>query len=163
MQTNRSIPYFSILLFANAASAFAQANIANIAPTTDVAATAETTIRQVVNESYCNGAYNALDTKRMAQGFHADFAILGADGDAIERYPIKTWIAAIDARKAKPGFDPASAVRDCQIVSIDVTGDVATVKAKITKAGKLQYTDYLSMIKFKSGWKIAAKIYAEHP
>jgi Putative lumazine-binding len=124
--------------------------------------TPTTAIRQVIEEAYCNGAYNALDTRRMAQGFHPDFAILGADGVTLERYSIKSWIAAIEARKVKPGFDPSSAKRTCQIVSIDVTASVAMAKVTIQKADKLQYTDYLSLIKFNNDWKIVAKVYAEH-
>jgi hypothetical protein len=99
----------------------------------------------------------------MAQGFHSDFAIFGADGDALERYPIKTWIEAIEARKAKSDFDPKSSTRTCKIASLDVTGDVAMVKAIVLHGGRLQYTDYLSLIKFKSGWKIVAKVYMQHP
>ncbi len=164
MQAHRSIPFSIPFLFAVLCvmytPVFAQSPTASIAPVDTAAAAA---VRQVVNEAYCDGAYNALNTRRMAEGFHPDFAIFGADGDALERYPIKTWISAIEARKVKAGFDPASAVRTCQIISVDVTGDVAMVKAKIIKAGQLQYTDYLSLLKFKAGWKIVAKIYTEHP
>jgi hypothetical protein len=119
-------------------------------------------VRAVVNSSYCNGAYNALDTDAMARGFHPDFAIFGADGDKLERYPIADWIKAIKARKAKPGFDPASAKRECKLVTVDVTGSSAMVKAEISKDGKLVYTDYLSLLRFQSGWRIAAKVYTEH-
>jgi Putative lumazine-binding len=161
MQTYRSILFFFAVLCAMGKPVYAQSPSATVAPVDSAAAA--TAVRRVVNEAYCNGAYNALDTRRMAEGFHPDFAIFGADGDALERYAIKTWIGAIEARKAKADFDPASAVRTCQIISVDVTGDVAMVKAKILKAGQLQYTDYLSLIKFKTGWKIVAKVYAEHP
>jgi Putative lumazine-binding len=161
MQARRLIPFSTPFLFAvlcsMCAPVFAQSTSTSVAPV-DAAA-----VRQVVTEAYCEGAYNALNTRRMAEGFHPDFAIFGADADMLERYPIKTWISAIEARKAKADFDPASAVRTCQIISVDVTGDVAMVKAKILKAGQLHYTDYLSLIKFKSGWKIVAKVYAEHP
>ncbi len=119
-------------------------------------------IRKVIDDSYCNGAYNRLDTKAMAQGFHPEFAILGADGDAIERYPIHTWIDAIEARKAAPGFDPASALRACRIINIDVTDGAASAKVEIDRDGTLLYTDYLSLLKFAQGWKIVAKVYAEH-
>jgi hypothetical protein len=163
MQAHRliplSVPFLFAVLCAMGAPVYAQSIPASVAPV-DAAAT---TVRQVVNEAYCDGAYNALNTRRMAEGFHPDFAIFGADGDTLEHYPIKTWIGAIEARKAKADFDPASAVRTCQIIAVDVAGDVAMVKAKIFKASQLQYTDYLSLIKFKSGWKIVAKIYTEHP
>jgi predicted dehydrogenase len=33
---------------------------------------------------------------------------------------------------------------------------------RLSRDGKLVYTDYLSLLKFSSGWKIAAKVYHEH-
>lgn len=120
-------------------------------------------VRQVVSSAYCNGAYNTLDTSAMAKGFHPDFAIFGPDGDKLERYALADWINAIKQRKAKPGFDPASAKRECKLISVDVTGHAAMVKAEIRKDGKLLYTDYLSLLRFASGWKIAGKVYFEHP
>lgn len=125
-------------------------------------AAASKAIRKVISEAYCNGAYNALDTTRMAQGFHPDFAILSAEGEALERYTISTWISAIEARKAKPDFVATSAVRQCRVASVEATDSVASAKVVITKAGKLQYTDYLLLINFKEGWKIVSKVYAEH-
>ncbi len=119
-------------------------------------------VRSVVDNAYCQGAFNKLDTVTMATGFHIDFAILGADGEKLDKYTIKDWITAINARKAKPGFDPSTAVRDCCILQIDVTNGVAAVKLEIYRQGKNIYTDYLSLIKFASGWKIVAKVYAEH-
>jgi len=119
-------------------------------------------VRDVVMRSYCNGAYNALDTAAMARGFHPEFAILGAGASGIDRYPIGEWIAAIEQRKAAPGFDPASARRECELLAVDVTGDVANVKLVVGRDGKLVYTDYLFLLRFAEGWKIVSKIYHSH-
>jgi Putative lumazine-binding len=119
-------------------------------------------VKKVIATSYCNGAYNALDTKSMASGFHEDFAILGADGELLERYPLKTWIAAIEARKLKPDFNLASAARGCTVISVDVTNEVASAKVAVTKEKQPQYTDYLLLVHFPSGWRIVSKVYAEH-
>ena len=45
---------------------------------------------------------------------------------------------------------------------IDVTGGVAMVKVELSQEGELVYTDYLSLIKFDSGWRIVAKVYHKH-
>ena len=45
-------------------------------------------VRAVVEDSYINGAFNALDPDAMTRGFHPDFAIFSADGEKIKRYPI---------------------------------------------------------------------------
>lgn len=42
----------------------------------------------------------------------------------------------------------------CRIVSLDVTEDCAAAKVEISKDGRLVYTDYLTLLKFRDGWKI---------
>ncbi len=140
----------------------ATALVATAARGTRAAADGEQ-VRGVVEASYCNGAYNALDAAVMARGVHPDFAILDADGDKLERYPLPDWMKAIELRKAKPGFDPASARRDCRLVAVDVTGHAAMVKAEIFRDGKILYTDYLSLLRFSRGWRIVSKVYFQSP
>ena len=119
-------------------------------------------VKKVVTESYFNGAFNKLDTKAMREGFHSTFAIFSAKGNEISKYPIDTWINGIEKNKQSINFDIAKAKMDCKIVSTDVTGGSAAVKVRISKDGKPIYTDYLSLLKFKDGWKIVAKVYHRH-
>ena len=119
-------------------------------------------ISTLIADCYFNGAFNALDTAAMARGFHPDFAIFSADGDKLARYPIQTWLGAIEQRKAAPGFDIATARRACRIVKLDVTGDAAAAKIEIDRDGQRLYTDYLSLLRFAEGWKIVAKVYMDH-
>jgi len=119
-------------------------------------------VLDVVNSAYCNGAYNALDTVAMALGFHPGFAIISPGTDQLERYTIAEWIAAIEKRKSAPGFDIATAKRQCYLSSVDVTGDVANVKMEVRKDGVRIYTDYLFLLRFADGWKIVSKIYQDH-
>ncbi|MFC1502064.1 nuclear transport factor 2 family protein [bacterium] len=120
-------------------------------------------VKTVIKKSYFNGAFNELDTESMRKGFHADFAIFSAKGNEISRYPIDTWIEGIEKRKQDPNFDKSKSKMDCKIVSLDVTGGSASVKVEISKDGQMVYTDYLSLLKFKDGWKIVAKVYHSHP
>jgi len=119
-------------------------------------------VRQVVETSYINGAFNALDADAMRSGFHPDFAIFWAEGEDIGRYPIDTWADGVAKKKADPQFDPTANVWEAQLPSIDVTGGVAMVKVELSHNGQLVYTDYLSLIKFDSGWRIVAKVYHKH-
>ena len=132
--------------------------ISSVPASADDKADIETTIKA----SYFNGAFNDLDTQAMRQGFHPEFAIFSADGNELKRYPIDTWIKGIEKRKQDPKFDSAKAKMDCKIVSLDVTGGAAAAKIEISKDGKLVYTDYLSLLKFADGLKIAAKVYQAH-
>ena len=137
-------------------------NTAASASTTDATISDNAAVRDVVNHAYCNGAYNALDTEAMARGFHPGFAIISAGADQLERYTIAEWIAAIEKRKSTPGFDIATAKRQCHLSSVDVTGDVANVKMEVHKDGVRIYTDYLFLLRFVDGWKIVSKIYQDH-
>ena len=101
---------------------------------TDIAA-----VTDLVISAYCNGAYNALDTITMAKGFHPEFAIIGVGEGGLGRYTIGEWIAAIEKRKSALGFDLATAERDCDLISIDVTGDAANVKMEVRKDGAIIY------------------------
>lgn len=132
------------------------------ASTTDANISDEAAVRDVVNSAYCNGAYNALDTVVMARGFHPGFAIISPGTDQLERYTIAEWIASIEKRKSAPGFDLATAKRECHLQSVDVTGAVANVKMEVHKDGARIYTDYLFLLRFADGWKIVSKIYQDH-
>ncbi|MCJ7581074.1 MAG: nuclear transport factor 2 family protein [Candidatus Aminicenantes bacterium] len=120
-------------------------------------------IELVIKASYFNGAFNGLDTESMRKGFHPDFAIFSASGNKLSRYPIDTWIKNIEERKQAANFDPKSQRMDCKIASLDITGGSAAAKIELSRDGKMVYTDYLSLLKFEDGWKIAAKVYFAHP
>lgn len=41
---------------------------------------------------------------------------------------------------------------------IDITGNVVVAKIEFYEGEELNYIDYLSLIKFKDGWKLVSKI-----
>jgi hypothetical protein len=122
----------------------------------------EQAIRDRIQASYFQGAFNAQNTTHMKEGFHPDFAIFSAKGEDLARYEISTWIEGIEKRKQSPEHDAARAMVDATITSLDVTGGAASARIEIRKQNKLIYTDYLSLLKFPSGWKIVAKVYHAH-
>ena len=119
-------------------------------------------VEKLILESYIHGAFNELNPEAMLKGFHSDFAIFSADGENLGRYEIETWTEGVRKRKNDPKFDPSKNVWKHNFASVDVTGNVAAVKVELSKDGKHIYTDYLSLIKFESGWKIVAKVYNKH-
>ncbi len=119
-------------------------------------------VQDLIEAAYINGAFNDLDTESMRAGFHPDFAIFSAKGEEISRYPINTWIEGIEKRKASADFDPAKNKWDHNFPYIEVTGGAAAAKVELYKDSKHVYTDYLSLLKFDSGWKIVAKVYHKH-
>lgn len=125
-------------------------------------AAAEKAIKDLILKSYVHGAFNELNAEAMREGFHPDFAIFSAKGEAINRYPIATWADGVEKRKNDPEFDPEKNVWKHKFASVDVTGGSAAVKIKLYNEGKHVFTDYLSLLKFDSGWKIVAKVYHRH-
>lgn len=122
----------------------------------------ESAVKEMVFDSYINGAFNELDYESMANGFHEDFAIFSADGESLSRYEIEDWVSGVKKRKLKPEFDASKNKWEHNFAMVDVTGNSAMVKVELTRKGKHVYTDYLSLIKFESGWKIVGKVYTQH-
>lgn len=119
-------------------------------------------IKSLIETSYVHGAFNALDPDAMEKGFHPDFAIFSANGEEIRKYPIADWVKRTAERKGSDEFDPAQNVWKHHFAAVDVTGHSASVKIELSKDGKKVYTDYLSLLKFDSGWRIVAKVYHKH-
>ena len=119
-------------------------------------------IKALIEKAYVHGAFNELNPAAMEHGFHPDFAIFSPDGEAIKKYPIADWVKRTAERKASDDFDPAKNSWQHHFAAVDVTGGSASVKIELSKDGKLVYTDYLSLLKFDSGWRIVAKVYHRH-
>ena len=47
-------------------------------------------------------------------------------------------------------------------MQIDVTEDIAFVKLKLLRREQLIFTDYITLLKYDSEWKIVTKIYHSH-
>jgi len=123
---------------------------------------AETEIKELVKSAYVHGAFNELNPEAMANGFHKDFAIFSAKGEELSRYEIEDWIAGTKKRQSSDKFDPKNNVWEHNFAIVDATGNSAVAKVELSKDGKHVYTDYLSLLKFESGWKIVAKVYTKH-
>ena len=136
-------------------SSFALKNSENAAAVDDV--------KELVYNAYINGAFNQLDADAMRKGFHEDFAIYSPKGEQISKYPIKAWADGVEKRKAN-GYDASDAKNkwEHKFANVDVTGHAAQVKVELYNQGKHVYTDYLSLLKFDSGWRIVAKVYQQH-
>ena len=119
-------------------------------------------VEEVVLKSYIHGAFNELNYEDMAAGFHEDFAIFSADGEKLKRYEIEEWVSRTKARRNEEGFDAANNQWEHKFPMLDVTGNSAMVKVELYKDGEHIFTDYLSLLKFESGWKIVGKVYTKH-
>ncbi|WP_207423908.1 nuclear transport factor 2 family protein [Desertivirga brevis] len=121
----------------------------------------ETKIRNLIEECYLNGALNEMNTEKMYQGYHPDFAIFYAEGKALKKLPLKEWVAIVEQYKRSKD---STGLRkfDYEFVQIDVSETAAFVKLKCMRKGVLVFTDLLTLLKFDGEWKIVTKIYHNH-
>jgi len=119
------------------------------------------TIKKLVSEAYVNGLLNGGDLEPTKKGFHPEFKLLGQKNDQLTKWPIAEWIKYAEQKKKKnPAGPKVKYTPDFPV--IDITGNAAIVKIELRKGEKHKYTDYLSLYKFKNGWKIVSKIYCDH-
>jgi hypothetical protein len=78
------------------------------------------------------------------------------DGKYTER-PSAEWIASYTG---KPAADEAERAR--RIASIDITGNAAAAKL-VSDYPTAVVTDYMSLLKTESGWKVVAKTFVVQP
>jgi hypothetical protein len=118
-------------------------------------------IKEVITAAYVDGLLNAGDLEPTKKGFHPEFKLLGLRNNQLTKYPIADWIKNTENRKEKnPEGPKAKYIPTFPL--IDITGKAAIVKIELRIEGKHKYTDYLSLYKFKEGWKIVGKIYCDH-
>ncbi|MGH6713238.1 MAG: nuclear transport factor 2 family protein [Bradyrhizobium sp.] len=105
-------------------------------------------------QTYLDGAYE-MDADKFASIFHPSSSVtkVGDDG-SVSVTPIATWLAAVRNLK---GPKQQGLVRNDQILSIDVEGELALVKLKLQIPPRY-FTDMLSCLKVNGTWKIAQKV-----
>lgn len=118
----------------------------------------ETKIKQLIEECYLNGALNKMNTEKMYEGYHPDFAIFYAEGKVLKRLPLREWVAIVEDYKKS---NDTSGLRsfEYEITQIDVSETAAFAKLKLMRKGQLVFTDFLTLLKFEGKWKIVTKIY----
>jgi hypothetical protein len=119
----------------------------------------EEAIKTLVQSAYVDGLQNLGDLEKTRAGFHPDFVLLGLRDGQMTRLPIADWIASAEKRKASGQKPPLTT---CKFLTVDVTGQAASVKLELHQGGTRIFTDYLSLYKFPDGWKIVGKIYYRH-
>lgn len=93
----------------------------------------------------------------LRKAFHPKASIIGNYENAVEWLTLDEFVVAVASEgAASPGTQPL-----IEILSLDVTGDAASVKVIDAFAG-LKFTDYLSLLKVNGHWLIVSKLYHLH-
>lgn len=115
-------------------------------------------IKKTVVEAYVEGIFLQGNAKLLKKGWHPDCDIVIFENGGITKLPAKYWIDRLE-KNPKP-LDPMVTYK---FIDVKVTGYAAIAIIEIFSNGKQIYTDYMSLYKFKEGWKIATKIYYAFP
>lgn len=115
-------------------------------------------ILKTIEKAYVQGIQNVKETDNIMKGFHPGFNLLGVDqNNHLTKFPIYTWYDVVKAR------DEAGKMPEVETTSeyplVDITGNAAVVKVELYRGDEMIFTDYLSLYKFKEGWRIVSKIY----
>lgn len=115
-------------------------------------------ILKTIEKAYVQGIQNVKDIDNVMKGFHPGFNLLGVDqNNHLTKFPIYTWYDFVQTRDAageKPEVETTS-----KYPLVDITGNAAVVKVELYREDLMIFTDYLSLYKFKEGWRIVSKIY----
>lgn len=94
---------------------------------------------------------------RLERAMHPQCMQAGHFGGSYESFDRETFIRSIEGETALP---PGTPYRS-EIVSMDMTGDVAVVKVEDDCFGTT-FTDYLTLIKHEGRWQIVMKAFFDH-
>lgn len=118
-------------------------------------------IKEVVDSAYVHGVHIDADPAKMRSGMHDSFVMFVRNGENVTSLTRDAWIERIEAGKAqaKPGPKPET---KAEIDVLDRAGDTAVVRVKLFRDGKQIFTDYISVYRFASGWKLVGKVFQRH-
>ena len=145
-----------LLLLVVAAAPHAQTAAPAATPSSDLAQ-----IERVLGLYMAGHATGVLDHFREA--FHPDALMFSSGDGEVRRTELRTWWETADGQP-KPDGTPADdeAERHRRVVSIDVSGPVATAKLELDYPGVLLH-DYMTLVKASGRWQIVNKSFAVHP
>ena len=114
-------------------------------------------IKAVIEDAYIQGVFIKKDPESMKKGFHPEFNMLILKDGQMTKVPFDQCINIVE--ESKKNSVPSKVEITHRFSFIDVTGNSAVAKVEVYKGSTHVFTDYLSLYKFKEGWKIVAKIF----
>ena len=114
-------------------------------------------VKEVIVNAYVRGVFIERDKKLVKNGFHPEFTMQVLNDEEIITASLDMWLErlGLDGQKNPNKFEH-------EFKFIDIAGRAAVSKMEIFENSRHIYTDYFSLYKFKDGWKIVSKIFAEH-
>jgi hypothetical protein len=109
-------------------------------------------------QNYFDGLYHG-DIEKMRRAFHPCCHLYSGMEGGIQDESAPDWFRRIQNR-ASPASE--GALRRDRIVFIDLNGSGSALVKVQVQAPSGRYSDYLSMLKLREGWRIVAKVFAPY-
>lgn len=118
----------------------------------------EEAIKKVIINAYIEGLFNKGDASLAREGFHTDCNALILRQDQLLKISANSYVERFETN---PG--PLHAGTEYVFTDVHVTGTAAMAIVEIYQESNHIYTDYISLYKFSTGWKIVTKIFYSYP
>ena len=118
-------------------------------------------IKQVIEDAYIIGIHMDHDEAKIRGGFHKSFIMKSIDRKTgkVNTTDLEAWVSGNKRWKKRIAGQPRRNVTH-DIPHVLITKNAAVVEILVYLDGKQIYTDYMSLYKFKNGWKIVGKVFA---
>ncbi len=115
---------------------------------------AEAAAIEALVQDYFLGMYEG-DVERLRRIFHPQCWLFGENRNGSHEFPLSGFL---DQIASEPVPKAKGEPFNMRLASIDRTGSVAVAKAEVRYQGR-RYTDYLTLQKTASGWRIVGKLF----
>jgi len=118
-------------------------------------------IKEAVDRAYVQGVHKDADPEKMRSGMHESFIMFVRNDQGVTHLTRDAWIERMASAK-KPAADAPKPEIKADLEVLDRTESAAVVRVKLFRDGKQIFTDYISLYKVGSDWKLVGKIFQRH-
>ena len=118
-------------------------------------------IKDVINKAYVDGIHNSGSIADVRMGFHPDFEMFIYRNGVFSKLSIEDWISRIERGRERQSSEVEHRAV-ANYTSIDITGNVASIKFDLVRNGSTVFTDYMYLYKIEGEWKIVSKVFHSH-
>ncbi len=121
----------------------------------------EEKITEMIQNSLVDGYLNDYDLVQMEKGIHPDFSIMELQGNELSKRGYQELVDYVN--RVKPDRPEGRRVRvSIKILSVDIVDNIGCVKVEFYVGTDLHGTDFITLIRFKEGWKLVSSVACEH-
>lgn len=119
-----------------------------------------TVIEGVITESYLIPVYLSTNTEAIKKGFHEKFSLYDLQKGELSLLSRDEWIESI--LLANQQTQVKKKTYNWMFELIDIEEQTAMVKLRINENGTIKFVDYLTLYKFREGWRIITKQFTQY-